>query len=104
MGVARATTPTFTLTFDEQGLDLTQAENVYVTFSSGGKKVTKTGEDLIVTTNTISVFLSQADTLEWRDGEVLIQANWTSSDGQYRASSNIVRCEISGQLLNEVVP
>ena len=104
MGVARATTPTFTLTFDEQGLDLTQAENVYVTFSSGGKKVTKTGEDLTVTENTISVYLSQEDTIGWRKGEVLIQANWTLSDGQYRASSDIVRCDVSNQLLDEVVP
>lgn len=32
MSIARATTPTFTLTFTEEELDLTQAANVYVTF------------------------------------------------------------------------
>ena len=40
MGVPQFTTPTFTLTFTEQGLDLTtQALNVYVTFESGTREI-----------------------------------------------------------------
>ena len=48
MGVPQYTTPTFTLNFTEQSLDLTQARNVYVTFKSEGTLITKTGEDLTV--------------------------------------------------------
>ena len=36
MSIAQWTTPTFSLKFTEQALDLTQAENVYVTFKMGG--------------------------------------------------------------------
>lgn len=39
MSIPRGTTPTFALTFEDEELDLTQAENVYVTFSY----ITKTG-------------------------------------------------------------
>ena len=55
MGLARYTTPTFTLTFTEDALDLTQAQNVYVTFRSGDVLMTKTGADLTIAEKSIGV-------------------------------------------------
>lgn len=101
MGAARGTTPTFVLTFTEQTLDLTQAVNVYVTFQSAGRTLTKTGEDLVVEAKRISVFLSQAETLAF-DDTVRVQANWTKAGG-VRAASDIVTYSMSDQLLKEVV-
>ena len=102
MSVARATTPTFLLQFDQQGLDLTTANNVYVTFKSGNKTLTKTGGDLAVSAQSIGVYLNQTETIVWRTGKVEIQANWTSGSGS-RAASEIVYYDISAQLLDEVV-
>ena len=58
MSVPRYTTPTFTLTFTEQGLDLTQATGVYVTFKQALFETTKTGDDLEVEAKKISVTVS----------------------------------------------
>ena len=102
MSVTRATTPTFLLQFNQQGLDLTTAHNVYVTFRSGAKTITKTGEDLEVAAQSISVYLRQQDTIGWKVGNVMIQANWTSADGS-RTASEIVGYKIDEQLLNKVV-
>lgn len=99
--VARGTTPTFLLTFSEEDLDLTQADNVYVTFRSGARSLTKTGEDLEVLPKQISVYLSQEDTLSLSSA-VRIQANWTFGGG-HRAASEIVSYELSDQLLGKVI-
>ena len=45
MGVPRYTTPTFTLTFTEESLDLTQASGIYVTFKQATLLITKTGNE-----------------------------------------------------------
>lgn len=101
MGVPQFTTPTFTLTFSEQGLDLTQAANVYVTFKSGEYTLTKSGDSLTIAEKSISVHLAQNETAKFTDW-VLIQANWTM-DGGDRAASNVVKYNISTQLLKKVV-
>lgn len=102
MSVPIGTTPTFTLTFSEQsGVDLTQATNVYVTFCSGSKTVTKTGEDLTITEKSVSVTLSQEETLPMLY-TVNIQVNWTTPDGK-RLASEVIKCEMSMQLLMAVV-
>lgn len=98
--VARGTTPTFVLSFTEQDLNLTQADNVYVTFASAGWTLTKTGEDLNVEEKQISIWLSQEETLSFCD-MIEIQANWTSGDN--RAASEVVEYSLSKQLLREVV-
>ena len=102
MSVARATTPTFTFTFTEQTLDLTTAEHVYVTFAQGSRAITKTGEDLTVQAKSIQVSLTQKETLQFNDGIVEVQANWTDASGN-RASSEIAIVELSRQLLKKVV-
>ena len=95
------TTPTFTLTFSEENLNLTSAANVYVTFRSGEYLLTKTGEDLTIGEKTINVYLSQSETSHFRQ-KVSIQANWTTATGS-RAASDIAEYPISDQLLKRVV-
>lgn len=102
MSVPQYTTPTFTLTFSEQELDLTEAKNVYVTFTSGEYELTKEDEDITVGEKSIEVYLSQEETGNFRRGEVEIQVNWTSPDGK-RVASNVVTYPISKQLLKRVV-
>lgn len=102
MSVARGTTPTFTLDFSLWDVDFTQAENVYVTFS-GRRTLTKTGAELEIATKQISVYLSQAETLAFKEGEqISIQANWTFAGGR-RCSSEVVPFVFSRQLLDKVV-
>ena len=101
MGIPQFTTPTFLLTFDEPGLNLTKANNVYVTFQSGRYKLTKTGASLDVGENTIGVHLTQEDTGNFYVGDVNIQANWTMENGD-RFASEIVNWPISDQLLRSV--
>lgn len=105
MATARGTTPTFTLTFPSTGqnvVDLTLAANVYVTFKDNGKTVTKTGEDITVEAHSVSVYLSQEETLAFTKLGTEIQVNWTYSDGS-RAASEIKTFRFSDQLLNKVV-
>lgn len=102
MSVPQYTTPTFTLTFNEEGLDLTDATNVYVTFSSRGGSITKSGSELTVEPKSISVYLNQNDTSKFCPGNILIQANWTEPNGG-RAASEIAAYDISEQLLRQVI-
>lgn len=91
----RGSTPTHTF---ETDIDLREAE-VYVTYSQGGKKLTKTGEDLDVTENSISVYLSQSDTLGFGVGHVEVQVRYKMPDGSADAS-DIVTIETERILLN----
>lgn len=102
MSVARGTTPTFNLTFSEEELDLTAANNVYVTFKQSERKITKSGADLVVAEKQIDVYLDQKDTLGFRVGGVEVQANWTMANGR-RASSDVCVVEFSKQLLERVI-
>ena len=101
MGVPIYTTPTFTLTFSEQTLDLTQAQSVYVTFRAGRCFLTKSGDEITVSEKSIFVPLSQEDTARFETGKVHIQANWIV--GGKRAASEIVEYDITGNLLPKVV-
>lgn len=102
MSVPQFTTPTFTLTFSDDGLDLTEARNVYVTFQSYRNSLTKTGPDLTIEEKSIGVHLSQDETALFERGDVKIQANWTTPGGG-RAASEVVTYNISEQLLRKVV-
>ena len=102
----QGTTPTFTLTLPED-VDLTNATNIRVTFAKrGGKIITeKSGQDLGVDVNVISVFLTQEETLAFPDGTVYIQVNWLYEDGGYtkRAASDIAQTVFRKNLVNEVM-
>ena len=102
MAIARATTPTFTCTFEDQTLDLTTANNVYVTFAQGARTITKKGSDLVISPKQIEVYLAQNETLPFQVGAVKVQANWTGANGR-RAASVVETVEMSEQLLKKVV-
>mgnify|MGYP006872985751 CR=1 FL=1 len=102
MSVARGTTPAYVLTFDDGTLDLTTANNVYVTFKKGTKILTKTGEDITVAAKQIEVYLSQKETLSFSMGDVKVQVNWTTAGGM-RACSEVVSIALSEQLLEKVI-
>ena len=98
----QGTTPTFVLTLPDT-VDLTEAENIYVTFSQGSQNsITKSGDDLAVFAHQVDVYMTQKDTLQFRDGIVLIQMNWTFSGGQ-RAATDVVKIEWDENLLKKVV-
>lgn len=102
MSVPQYTTPTFTLTFDEAGLDLTEARNVFVTFKSGAREITKSGSALEIEEKAINVLLNQEETGQFGIGDVEIQANWIDANGE-RAASEAVTYPISKQLLKRVI-
>lgn len=89
MTVTRGTTPTLTFI---PGADLTQANNVYVTFRTGDREITKSTENdsLVITPETVSVRLAQADTLAFAPGVMLVRINWTFSDGSRMCSDDSV--------------
>lgn len=102
MSVVRGTTPTFLLQFP-QSVDLTNADNVYVTFDNAkGYTLTKSGADIEVEPQTVSVFLTQDETFRLGVGNIQIQVNWTFGNG-LRAATEIATYEMSKQLLMEVV-
>lgn len=82
----RGTTPTNTFAVD---VDLTNA-TVFVDYEQDGEIVLeKTGTDLTVTTSSISLTLSQTDTLAFHPGRVLIQLRYVDTDGTADASNII---------------
>lgn len=97
----QATTPTFVLTLPND-VDLTQAETVMFSFRQGFFALDKSGDDLTVDQNTVSVYLSQSETVGLRNGIAQIQLNWTYSDGS-RACTNIANVSINPNLYKAVI-
>lgn len=97
----QATTPTFVLTLPNE-VDLTQAKTVMFSFRQGGFALDKSGNDLTVEPNTVSVYLSQAETVGLRNGLAQIQLNWAYDDGS-RACTNIVNVSINPNLYEAVI-
>lgn len=102
----RGTTPTY-IFIPPEGLDLTEAQNVYITFSgeNGCEIFTKTGEDLEVTAESVSVYLTQQETLQFPNGRIKIQINWTYQDGAKtkRAASEPMYITANPNLIEEVI-
>lgn len=102
----RGTTPTYIFTAPE-GLDLTEASNIFVTFSTMEEKeiMTKTSAELTVTETQIEVYLTQAETLSFPDGKIKIQINWTYDEGNTtkRACSEKMVITARKNLKNEVL-
>lgn len=94
----RGTTPTFQLTLNDDQIDLTQVDNVYATFEQGCYSITKTGDEIEVNENQVDVYFNQRESLEFKQGYVDIQLNWTFDNGK-RACSNIVRIMVGKNLV-----
>ena len=99
----KGVTPTYTLKFPDT-VDLSEANSVFVSFSDKSRKelLRKTGEELNVDQNMISVSLSQEETLDFPSGAILIQANWTYPDGG-RACSVVAQDTYEDNLAREVL-
>lgn len=96
------TTPTFVLTLPSS-VDLSTAANVYFTLEQDGDVlVTKTDEDMTISGNVVSVYLTQADTDRIEQGRAGLQLNWTYSGGS-RACTNIVYCNVKRNMLRQVL-
>lgn len=85
----RGTTPTHTFTTD---IDLSEADVIFVTYEQGDTIVIeKTIDDLTVTSESISVELTQEETLAFNEsGSVKIQIRARFADGT-AVASNIMK-------------
>ena len=99
--MVQATTPTFVLTLPED-VDLSEASNIYFTLRQRNVQINKTGDDLVIDGQTISVYLEQSETLLIEAGRAQLQLNWTYANGA-RACSDIVSVPVSENLLKRVV-
>lgn len=101
----RGTTPTYTLTLPET-VDLTMASEVHVSFSDNNKEILrKTGNDLEITAHSVSVYLTQEETLSFPNGNVQIQLNWIYTDRgkRKRACSEKAVIKANKNLIDEVL-
>ena len=100
--IGQATTPTFVCTLPDS-IDLTAAQSVYFTLYQNARKITKTGDALDVTANSVSVYLTQRDTLWLSPSQpVELQLNWTYEDGS-RGMTAIVSVTVDRNLVPEVL-
>lgn len=99
----KGTTPTLIFTFPDD-FDVTEATKVIVTIGIKGSApiIEFTGSDIEVSEHTVSVWLSQQQTLRMPVGEVSAQINLLYGDGS-RVATNIVRFEWKKNLHNEVM-
>lgn len=103
---ARGATPVITFELDgedlDEDLDLTRAKNIYITFSHKNGVMTKQPDADGVLAQSVTVTLSQKDTLSLPEGKVRMQINWTFNGG-IRWNTDCEECLITPQLLNKVV-
>lgn len=98
----RGTTPTFQLKINDESVDLTTADNVYVTFAYMKWSLTKTGDDLDVYAQEVDVYLSQTETLSFPKASVDVQINWTFDNGK-RACTTIASVKVTKNLIERVL-
>ena len=104
----RGTTPTFQLTVNGVE-DLTPADHVYVTIQQGPVTLTLTGDELEISQNVISCFLTQDKSMQLIEQQkAKLQVNWTyapdSSGIVKRAATRVKEIVIGEQLLRRVLP
>lgn len=100
--IIRGTTPTFVFTF-QQDFDPTAASKVIVTIGSNGQAILeKTDTDLVIDATSISVYLTQAETLAMPYSAVSAQINFLYGDGS-RVATEIMQIPWGSNLHNEVM-
>lgn len=91
----RGTTPTLTISTD---IDLTEASNFYLTFKQGDRVIfEKTLDDVTITEDSVSVWLSQAETLALKDGK-MVSFQIRATLGDQKVASNIMTSPV-GEIL-----
>lgn len=101
----RATTPTFKLTIGGD-VDLTVADKIVVSISQVNTHLELTGDALEVSTNSISCWVTQEQSLRLLPAEAKLQVNWTYIDEHgnvKRAATNIATITIGDNLLKRVL-
>lgn len=99
--MVQATTPTFLLTLPSS-VDLSLIHKMLFTIEQGSTEICKSSDDLDISGQVVSVYLSQEETLKFKKGPAKLQLNWTYPDGK-RACSNIVTIDVSPNLFAEVI-
>lgn len=83
----RGTTPTITINVKGETFD---NSTIFVTLAQDSVEITKTGEDVVKTVvgenSTLSIYLTQEETLSLTKGNARIQIRWINSDGSAFAS------------------
>lgn len=98
----RGVTPTFTFTFPT-GFHPSDASTIIVTFSTVNQTLLElTGADVTIVDDTITVSLTQAQTLAFPDGSVRVQINFKYSGGG-RVATEIASVNWNRNLHNEVI-
>lgn len=101
----RGTTPTFILELEDETIDLTLANNVYISIVSNTVTYQKKSGDEGVTVepHRVLVYLTQAESLQFTAKEKIeFQLNWTYADGS-RVATTIMSKRADRNLLEEVV-
>lgn len=102
----RATTPTFIFQFPPEA-EIAEASAIYITFAKpNGKEIfTKSGSDLEVDEDDVSVFLTQEETLKLPPGAIQIKANWIYQEQSRakRACSQKMTIFARENLIDEVI-
>lgn len=103
----RGTTPTLTLTISDF-VDLSLAENIYVTIKQPSVTIELTKDEIEIDHNIISCYLSQENSLKLAENtKTKIQVNWTYYDtetGTIRRAATVVKEILIGeQLLRRVL-
>ena len=104
----RGTTPTFTLTIQDQSVNLSQALTVIATFKQSGKRIDISGERLAIDGRTVSVYLTQQESLLLTPGvPASVQINWTyanpSGETPRRAATVPANFKIDEQFYERVI-
>lgn len=103
----KGTTPTFKFNINEDA-HIDDATNVYVTFSTTPNYIkaflTKTGTDLSIVENSIHVYLTQQETLDFPSSKIVyVQANWLYANGT-RACTKPKEISVGENFINRVLP
>ena len=87
----RGTTPTLTISTD---INLTEASNFYLTFKQGDRIIfEKELDDVTITEETVSVWLTQAETLALKDGR-MVSFQIRATLGDQKVASNIMTAKV----------
>ena len=91
----QGTTPTFTFTIRQDTVNLDDALKVIVTIKQSTKRIDLTGDDISVNGRTVSLYLSQEQSLKLSPGRASVQINWTYPNpkgGSPRRASTKPKC------------
>lgn len=96
----RGTTPTIVLGI--KGITMSEIAEWYVTLSQDSVQMTKTNEDITIEGDTLKIPLTQAETMQFKAGEVSIQIRAKTTE-DIAIASKIQTINIDRILYNEVI-